>query len=142
MTKSFLIIAALTLSAPLAMAQVQNAGPQGSSGGNNVGAAVAPAASAPAQTPAASADTGPRQVQNAGPQGSAGGNNVGASVTPAPAQAAPARAPAASANTGAMAHSQTMGTVDPTNYKTETECLNAAQAAHAPSGACMSLPKN
>jgi hypothetical protein len=34
---------------------------------------------------------------------------------------------------------QPMGSFDPTKYKTKTECLNAATAAHASTSACNSL---
>jgi len=97
MTKSFLIAVAVILTAPTAWAQVQNAGPQGSTGGNSVGAAInAPAptagagANAGASTPGANAGAS-TQVQNAGPGGSTGSNNVGATLA-APANPAPSTA--------------------------------------------------
>jgi hypothetical protein len=76
MTKSFPIAAAVILAAPTAWAQVQNGGPQGSTGGNSVGVAInAPAPSVGAggnvgaSTPGANAGAS-TQVQNAGPAGS------------------------------------------------------------------------
>jgi hypothetical protein len=115
MIKSILIVAVLALAAPAALAQVQNAGPQGSTGGNNVGAAVSP----PAQS------------------------------APAPASV-PSQAPAVSANNGYGAGSygagygamaQSTGTINPSNYRTETECLNAAEVAHASMDPCKVLPQ-
>ena len=96
MTRSLVLAAALSLVASASWAQVQNAGPQGSTGGNSVGAALsAPAPSAPA----ANADVPSGvQVQNGGPSGSTGSNNVGATV------AAPASPPPATATGGAQSH--------------------------------------
>src|SRR5207253_1530345 len=67
-----------------ASAQVQNAGPDGSTGANSVGSSFTspgPSAGAGSGTSGAGAST---QVQNAGPDGSTGANSVGAAA-PAPA---------------------------------------------------------
>jgi hypothetical protein len=113
MTKSFLIVAALAFTVPPVMAQVQNAGPSGSTGGNNVNATLdpptrpAPATSAP-QAPAPS-------VSN----------------TYGPSSYAP----------GYGATAQTTGTVDPASYRTAAECVNAAETARASMEPCKLLPQ-
>ena len=84
-TRTLVVVASLLL--PFAAsAQVQNAGPDGSTGGNSVGSALTspgPSAGAGGATSGAAGAGASTQVQNAGPAGSTGANAVG-SVQPAP----------------------------------------------------------
>jgi hypothetical protein len=148
MTKSLLVFAACLFAAPAASAQVQNSTP-GSSGANNVGAAVS--------TPAAGASaTSTQKVQNATP-GSSGANSVNAAVGPQ----ATAPAPAASASTsghasagqgsagqGTQAGMQSQAqmqaqaqTFNPGAYGKASDCLTAAAAAHAALSQCSAAPQ-
>ena len=86
--KSFavtLIVGASLMLPFAASAQVQNAGPDGSTGANSVGSSFTspgPSVGASGGT-TGSASAGPStQVQNAGPDGSTGANNVGGLATP------------------------------------------------------------
>jgi hypothetical protein len=77
-----LIVGASLMLPFAAWAQVQNAGPNGSTGANSVGSSFTspgPSAGASGASSGAGAST---QVQNAGPDGSTGANNVGGLATP------------------------------------------------------------
>jgi len=80
-----LIVGASLMLPFAASAQVQNAGPDGSTGANSVGSTFtspSPSAGASGATSGGASAGASTQVQNAGPDGSTGGNNVGGLATP------------------------------------------------------------
>ena len=81
-----LIVGASLMLPFAASAQVQNAGPDGSTGANSVGSTFtspSPSAGASGATSGGASAGASTQVQNAGPPGSTGANAVGA-AQPAP----------------------------------------------------------
>ena len=131
MTRTVFILAAGLLIAPAALA-ADAPSPQGA--GNNANSVLSskPAAAAPATSNPNAPDTGGYHSSAPSPEGA--GNNANTVLsTPAPAAPAPASAPS-TMNAPDTYHAA--APFNPAAYKSTTDCLNAAQAAHAPLGQC------